>query len=379
MNNDELTAIYTNQLVYRTTNPYIKYEQLLSYYALFLIIIGTLSNIISILIMLRRSMRAHAYTMYLRILAISDTIILYQWNFDSFYRYNISKPPFFLDLDMHSLVICRLLSFLAFFSLQFSAWLLSLVSIDRAMTLYSLSWKNVMHKRKNIKISIAFIGILLFALNSHLLFLNGYKIENSIEFKQNLTNIISNSLTNLKSDIAKFDLKNEIEVPDYTVICYQSLNDKQYIFPKWNQAHLFLYSIIPYTSMFISNAFIIRSLIASQKVKSSVKGSIKRKKRVTTMLIVITVAFIILTLPSVIVHTFLRRLLINKPYRRLVNLCVNNLLHTSHAINFFLYVFSAPNFRQELITILKNIFNKTPSTNQTVTSSIVSRRVTIQD
>ena len=56
-----------------------------------------------------------------------------------------------------------------------------------------------------------------------------------------------------------------------------------------------------------------------------------------------------------IVHSFLRDFLINKPYRRLVNLIVNNLLHTSHAINFFFYILSAPNFRIEFVKLLKEI------------------------
>ncbi len=70
----------------------------------------------------------------------------------------------------------------------------------------------------------------------------------------------------------------------------------------------------------------------------------------------------ILTLPSVIVHSFLRQFLIDKPYRRVVNAIVNNLMHTSHAMNFLLYVYSAPNFRVELMSVIKNFRN----TNQTI-------------
>ena len=37
-------------------------------------------------------------------------------------------------------------------------------------------------------------------------------------------------------------------------------------------------------------------------------------------------------------------------------MCVNNLLHTSHAINFLLYVFSAPSFRVEITQIARDLF-----------------------
>jgi hypothetical protein len=86
----------------------------------------------------------------------------------------------------------------------------------------------------------------------------------------------------------------------------------------------------------------------ANKVQSKTKNSSKKKRRMTLMLILVTFSFMCLTLPSVIVHTFFREHLKTKSYRRLVNLVVNNLLHTSHGINFFLYVFSAPNFRAEL-------------------------------
>lgn len=48
----------------------------------------------------------------------------------------------------------------------------------------------------------------------------------------------------------------------------------------------------------------------------------------------------------------------NKPYRRTVNIVVNNLLHTSHAINFLLYMYSAPSFRTELVKIFTDLKNK---------------------
>ena len=57
-------------------------------------------------------------------------------------------------------------------------------------------------------------------------------------------------------------------------------------------------------------------------------------------------------------HTFLHTFLSNKPYRRIVNIIVNNFLHTSHAINFLLYIYSAPNFRDELKKIVTDLRSK---------------------
>jgi hypothetical protein len=108
--------------------------------------------------------------------------------------------------------------------------------------------------------------------------------------------------------------------------------------------------------MLFCNSLIIYNIKCGSKVQSKNKSNAKRKQRMTIMLVIVTCTFIMLTLPSVIVHTFLRQMLSNKPYRRLVNLTVNNLLHTSHAINFLLYVFSAPNFRIEIVNVLSEVF-----------------------
>ena len=57
-------------------------------------------------------------------------------------------------------------------------------------------------------------------------------------------------------------------------------------------------------------------------------------------------------------HTFFHNYLSNKPYRRLVNIIVGNFMYTSHAMNFLLYIYSAPNFRDELTKIVTDFKSK---------------------
>jgi hypothetical protein len=112
--------------------------------------------------------------------------------------------------------------------------------------------------------------------------------------------------------------------------------------------------------MFVCNSLIIYNIKfhSPRRIKTKSKSTNKRKTRTSFMLVMVTFSFMFLTLPSVIVHTFFRQFLLNKPYRRLVNMIVNNLLHTSHAIDFFLYVFTAPNFRAELYIFFSAIYAK---------------------
>jgi hypothetical protein len=356
-----LTNLYSKEINYRKNNPYFKYEKLLSFYPLFLIIIGTLCNLTSFIVLRRKSIRKYACMKYLSVLAISDMSILYSWNFNSFFKYNFSKPPFYLDLEELSLVMCKLIGFSAFFCLQLSAWLLSLVSFDRLMLVYSTKWKHFMHKPHRIHFVIAGTILTILCLNIHILFLNGYIVKNDLNFASFALQNPSETKTHLYGELITSKYLNTtsfVYIPKEEIVCYRSVNDKDYIFPKWNQAHLILYSILPFTIMLTSNLLIIYNVICGQKVESKNKASVKRKRRMTYMLILITFTFIILTLPSVLVHAFFRNTLKTKKYRRLVNLIVNNLLYTSHACNFFLYVFSAPNFRAELICMFNNLFSK---------------------
>lgn len=353
---------------HRKLSYYYPFEKYLSYYTLFLIIIGTICNFTSFMIMHKKNMSKHSCMRYLSILSLTDVIVLYQWNMNTFFKYNLSIPPIYSDLEEISLFWCRWISYLAFSSLQLSSWLLSLVSFDRFMIIYSRWWRtHIMSEPKIVNLIIISLATFICLLNSHILFLNGYKkmelkknpmllttSSTSVNYNNNntLTNILMNS--SFESNLTNIIKYEEV------VVCYKSLHSSTYIFPNWQRVHLLMYNFIPFSIMFICNSMIIYNIKfhSSHKIKTKSKSNNKRKTRTSFMLVLVTFSFMFMTLPSVIVHTFFRDFLGNKPYRRLVNLIVNNLLHTSHAIDFFLYVFTAPNFRAELYVFFSAIYNK---------------------
>lgn len=311
-------AFYKSFAMHRKNSIFYPIELYLSYYTILLIIVGTICNLISFITMNLRRLRKYTCMKILSFLSLVDALVLYQWNLNTFFKYNLSTPPMYQDLEEISIFWCRWISFLAFFSLQLSSWLLSLVSLDRVLVVYSFKWRLFTNKPNRIYLLITGLVSVIFTLNSHIIFLNGFKNET----------IVSSQKMN-----ATLEQKS--------VICYQKKNDKNYIFPKWETVHLLVYNAIPFTIMLICNSLIIYNIKFARRVQSKTKSSCKKKRRMTVMLILVTFSFMLLTLPSVIVHTFLREFLSNKPYRRLVNMIVNNLLHTSHAINFFVHIFGA--------------------------------------
>ncbi|CAF1312163.1 unnamed protein product, partial [Didymodactylos carnosus] len=296
-------------------------------YAASLVIIGTIGNLLTIFILIRPNLRCHTTMRYLIAAAVSDLCTLYSWNLNLFYKHMIN--PYQNDMEDLSLCTCRLISFLAFTSLQLSSWYLMIVSFDRAMNIYFLFWKKGLGKPHNATYIIFVVAICIILLNSHLLFLNGFVDRTCTPYGKQTC-----------------------------IVCYKRLIDYRYVFPKWEKVHLILYNLIPFTIMSMCNVFIIyRTLTATKRLSkrqtnshnASTKNRIRKQRQLTTMLILVTFLFIILTMPAMIYHVFLRHLFEKKkPLKYILQGILLCIQFTSHAINFFVYCFTASNFRDEM-------------------------------
>jgi len=109
----------------------------LSLYALSLVIIGTLGNLLTIIILCRRNLRRYVTMRYLIAVSVSDIISLYGWNLNNFYKFTISSDK--TNLEEISLVHCRLVSYLSFVGLQLSSWFLTAVSLGKSCSSEDIS------------------------------------------------------------------------------------------------------------------------------------------------------------------------------------------------------------------------------------------------
>jgi hypothetical protein len=113
----------------------------LSIYALVLIIVGTVGNLLTIIVLLRRNLRRLVTIRYLIVVSICDTISLYGWNLNNFYKFNISLETD--NLEELSIIHCRVISFMTFVSLQLSSWCLTAVSLGKKYKKKSLFYLNL--------------------------------------------------------------------------------------------------------------------------------------------------------------------------------------------------------------------------------------------
>jgi len=102
----------------------------LSLYALVLVIVGTLGNVLTIIILCRRNLRRYVTMRYLIAVSICDIISLYGWNLNNFYKFTISRRN--ENLEELSLIHCRIISYLSFVGLQLSSWCLTAVSLGKS-------------------------------------------------------------------------------------------------------------------------------------------------------------------------------------------------------------------------------------------------------
>lgn len=116
-----------NSLSNATTFHHSFFTYYLSIYALVLIVVGTVGNVLTLIVLLRRHLRRFVTVRYLIAVSICDIVSLYGWNLNNFYKFNIS--PTQGNIEDLSLIHCRLISFMTFVALQLSSWCLSAVSL----------------------------------------------------------------------------------------------------------------------------------------------------------------------------------------------------------------------------------------------------------
>ncbi len=165
-------------------------------------------------------------------------------------------------------------------------------------------------------------------MNSHILFLNGYRTSSD------------------------------------HVVCYATRSNPGYMYPQWERVHLVVYNLCPFAIMCTCNTYIIFITVRSSRAQTkSTPGrihlkSIEKYRQFTALLIIVTFAFVLLTLPACIYFVFFRNNLVSKTqrnYRYMIQILLNSIQFTSHGINFFLYCFSASSFRHALYEMFRGL------------------------
>jgi hypothetical protein len=261
---------------------------------------------------------------YLTFVSVCDTISLFVWNLSHF-----TRPNFGFSIESLSLFTCRFMVFIQFLSLQASSNLLSVLTVDRFVTIRATSpskWTKWLFStpKSALAWSISIISV-LFVLNFHICFLNGY-YKNTID-QRNRTIRFNESSTSTET----------VNVSNSKMICYTYEHTMFLLYPDWEYVHVVVYSFAPSCVMLAFNAALIYTAFFSVSNKNTAvvasRATLNKKRKLTISLLAITLTFLALTLPTSIVFAFFSFL---RNDNQLMFSLVDSVSFVNHASLFFI-------------------------------------------
>ncbi len=263
---------------------------------------GTVGNALSFAVMVRKEMRKFSSSLYLALLAVSDTI--YIWTYGLWYLVT--------SISGHNISIytdCKLDYFLQNFSYHYSAWLLVSVTIERFICIYFPFKARLVCSLKNTKIVCAVLAVLLVGVN----------------FPQFLARHGENG-------------------------CGPYANWNYFIYNVCPLMNMLIYSFLPSLVMAITNGLIVYKMKKSAGDQGQVQNTAmtKHSQKITIMLLTVSTVFICFTLPAEVYTIYVERTDYNIYYNDIWFALVNLLKILNHSINFCLYILTATKFQNEL-------------------------------
>ena len=302
-----------------------------------LIVCGTIGNVLSMIVLSRKNMRQSVSSTYLLGLSAADLMVLYVGLLRQWLRY------LGFDIRLATNWLCKLHWWLLYVTLDFSVWLLIMVTIERVISTFKPFSTRILCTRKRAKVAITAVGITVLVCNSHVL----YGMERTITSVENGT---------------------------FSYNCGPSPEYAKFFVMVWNYIDLCKFSLIPFLILTLSNIGIIYKVISNnRKMKGQIAPSTvtdvhKKTSAMSRLLVILNVVFIVCTAP-VCVYLIGEPYWIPKGVPRNIQLqdpwwaVVNILMYINNTVNFILYCLSGSKFRQELKKLFSNRVHPEMSTN----------------
>lgn len=304
-------------------------------FAFICLFIGSIGNSLSFIVFTQKQLRAHSTFRYLAYLSIVDLIVLYLGLGNL-----ILRDYFLIDIREQNLFLCKFHTFLTYVTTHLSSWILTIVSIDRAIACTVVQLNKRFCRPKSADRIFLIMFIIISLINSHILLFMGSK-----------RTIIHSSIDN--------NSNNTISLYKEIIICTHNTSKLYFQFfeKPYNIIDLFSYVLIPFVIMTVCAGIIAYRLFFSlskpttnKTIKGKIRKGTRRAKQISYMLLILNLVFILLLAPIVIGQIFQD---LNQEHQyRLYNSITLSLSYTNHALNFVLYGIASPQFRLTLKQLL---------------------------
>ena len=143
---------------------------LVRYGSIFLLVVGTFGNILSFIIFSHGTLRKSSTFRYLALLSLMDLLVLYSGLLDLFLTIEYGEEFSLRNLNP---VTCRLHTFITYWSQHSSSWILSFISVDRAVATNAIQFARKFCTPRSAEQIVGLILVLIALLNCHeLIFLH---------------------------------------------------------------------------------------------------------------------------------------------------------------------------------------------------------------
>ncbi|CAF0767253.1 unnamed protein product [Adineta ricciae] len=299
-------------------------------FAIICLFIGSIGNSLSFIVFTQKQLRTHSTFRYLAYLSIVDLIVIYLG-----LGHLILRDYFHLDIRERSLFLCKFHTFLTYATTHLSSWILTIVSIDRAIACTVIRLNKRFCRPKSADRIFVAMCIVIALINSHILFFMGSK------------------QTVVRSTGSNVSLHQQV------IICTHNTSEVYFHFfeKPYSIIDLFSYVLIPFLIMTVCAGIIAYRLffslsktqLTNASKKKTRKGT-RRAKQISYMLLILNLVFVILLAPIVVGQVFQE--LNQEHHYRLYNSITLVLSYSNHALNFVLYGIASPQFRLTLRQLL---------------------------
>jgi len=294
-----------------------------------LIAVGTVGNIINVIILFRRRMRKYSTGVLLLYLALSDICFLWTTPFVYILYKGLGKP-----VHTFSPVLCKCLTWIQHTFAGYSVWILVLLTLERMIMTRSLEYTRRKLTTKNAAVASTVLLCLCGLYSSHYIF--GYSIQEV-------------SLDNNTSELRC------TETTDQFVAFYKTT---------WPIMVLVGLNFIPIALIVLGNIAIVVNIIQQRKKLMRIhpsnisnQNTVNKRKSLTKLLFLLCGFFIATTAPYTISNVVMKRTNKNTTEAQHINeliftVCFN-ILFCNFSFNFFFYFVSGTLFKQEWKKLLE--------------------------
>jgi hypothetical protein len=166
---------------------------LVRYGSIFLLIVGTFGNIVSFIIFSKGVLRKSSTFRYLALLSLMDLLVLYSGLLDLLLMIEYGGT---FSLRYLNVVTCRLHTFITYWSQHSSSWILSMISVDRAIATNCIKFARKFCTPRSADYVVGIILFLIALFNCHeLIFLRLHDPDSIVSRDDQTTTMSPNRLS----------------------------------------------------------------------------------------------------------------------------------------------------------------------------------------